>query len=231
MVKLVHLQKKGKPAIVDFNPQPKQKERKPIRRYKTTYLNIGKGHEEYCLMKDMKERTAHITFAQLLGMCPKLKREWKRLASPKKVKEQVPTRGEMVSIEELPDICPFVTTWCKGFNIGEEYIDGGAQISVMTHACMEKLELKVDGSSDFKLRLANHAKVKCLGRCMNVLVTVYGVTCNVNCHIMPAGLGAYPLILGRPWLRQVGAIQNWKEGIIIVHNKRGKARQFDMQSK
>ena len=35
----------------------------------------------------------------------------------------------------------------------------------------------------------------------------------------------YPHILGRPWLRHVGAIQNWKEG------KKGKARQFDMQSR
>ena len=29
----------------------------------------------------------------------------------------------------------------------------------------------------------------------------------------------------------MGAIKNWKEGIIIVHNKRGKAKQFDMQSR
>ena len=88
----------------------------------------------------MKERTAHITFAQLLGMCPKLKREWKRLASSKKVKEQEPTRGEMDLrlVEELHDICPVVTAWCKGFNIGEAYIDGGAQISVITQAYMEK---------------------------------------------------------------------------------------------
>ena len=88
----------------------------------------------------------------------------------------------------------------------------------MTQAYMEKLGLKVDGSSDFKLRLANHAKVKCLGRCMNVEMTIYKVYCNINCHIMPTRLGAYPLILGRPWLRQVGAIQNWRKGIITVHN-------------
>ena len=82
--------KKGKPATVDLSPQPKKKERKPRRRYKTADLNIGEGQEEYNLLEDMKERTACITFAQLLGMYPKLKREWKRLASPKKVKEQEP---------------------------------------------------------------------------------------------------------------------------------------------
>ena len=54
------------------------------------------------------------------------------MASPKKVKEHEPTRGEMDlrSIEELPDICPAVIAWCKGFNIGEAYIDEGTQISV-----------------------------------------------------------------------------------------------------
>ena len=67
--------KKEKPATVDFSLQPKNKERKPRRRYKTTYLNIGQGQEEHILMEDMKGRTAHITFAQLLGMCPKRKRE------------------------------------------------------------------------------------------------------------------------------------------------------------
>ena len=79
-------------------------------------------------MEDMKERTAHITFTQLLGMYPKLKRERKRLASPKKEKEQEPTRGEMDlrSMEELLDICPVVTAKCKGFNIREAYIDGEA---------------------------------------------------------------------------------------------------------
>ena len=76
-----------------------------------TDLNIGERQEEYNLLEDMKERTACITFAQLLGMCLKLKREWKRLASPKKVKEQEPTRGEMDLrlVEELLDICPAVT--------------------------------------------------------------------------------------------------------------------------
>ena len=33
---------KGKPTTVDFSPQPKKKERKPMR-YKTADLNIGQG--------------------------------------------------------------------------------------------------------------------------------------------------------------------------------------------
>lgn len=128
----------------------------------------------------------------------------------------------------------------------------------MTQACTERLRLEVNGWLDFRIRLANHAKVKYLRRCMDVELTIYGVSCkqflpkefkshvisawgslhmdlgesvDINCHIMPAGLGAYPLGLGRPWLRQVGAIQNWRKGVTIVHIKRGKAMQLNMQSR
>ena len=37
---------------------------------------------------------------------------------------------------------------------------------------------------------------------------VIGVKAQVSLHVMPAGLGAFPIILGRPWLRAVGAIQD-----------------------
>ena len=36
------------------------------------------------------------------------------------------------SIEELHDVCLAITAWCKEFNNREAYIDGGAQINVMT---------------------------------------------------------------------------------------------------
>ena len=51
---------------------------------------------------------------------------------------------DLRSVEELPYIYLAVIAQYKGFNIGEAYIDGGAQISVMTDACMEKLGLKMD---------------------------------------------------------------------------------------
>ena len=79
-------------------------------------------------MDDLKGRAANITFAQLLGLCPKLKREWKRWASPRKANEPEPMQGEMelMSVEVLPDICPSVDAWCGGKSVGEAYVDGGA---------------------------------------------------------------------------------------------------------
>ena len=103
-------------------------------------------------------------------------------------------------------ICPVVEAWHKGKNIGQAYIDGGAQICVITHACVEQLGLTIAGHFGFKIRMANDQTVKCLGMVKNLEVEVFSVKALVNCHVMPADLGAFPIILGRPWLRAVGAI-------------------------
>ncbi|MCO5582576.1 hypothetical protein L7F22_036474 [Adiantum nelumboides] len=45
------------------------------------------------------------------------------------------------------------------------------------------------------------------------------------------GLGAFLIILGQPWLRAVGAIQDWGKGTICVYGKKGEKMVFDMTTK
>lgn len=74
---------------------------------------------------------------------------------------------------------------------------------------MEQLGLTIFGVSRFCIRLANHQKVKCLGLIKNLEVKAYDVKVVVpNFHVTLAGLGAHPIILGRPRLQVVGAIQD-----------------------
>ncbi|WP_219823825.1 hypothetical protein, partial [Enterobacter cloacae complex sp. CH23B] len=79
--------------------------------------------------------------------------------------EKEPERGsvKVLAMDELPDICPIVDVWHKRKNLGQGYVDGGAQICVITHSCVEKMGLTVTGVSGFQIRLANHQKVRCLG--------------------------------------------------------------------
>ena len=42
---------------------------------------------------------------------------------------------------------------------------------------------------------------------------------------------AFPIILGRPWLRAVGAIQDWKKGVISLCDRKGDVKWFDMESR
>ena len=64
--------------------------------------------------------------------------------------------------------------------------------------------------SGFCIRLANHQKVKCLGVVRDLEVEAYAVKTIVKFYVMPTRLGAYPIILGRPWLCAVSAIQDWR---------------------
>ena len=59
-------------------------------------------------------------------------------------------------MSELPDICPTIEAWYKGRNLGEAYIDGGAQVCVITQSCVEQHDLIITGVSGFKIRMANH---------------------------------------------------------------------------
>ena len=54
-------------------------------------------------------------------------------------------------MNDLPDICPTVEAWHKGKCLGEAYIDGGAQVCVITHSCVEQYGLVVSGTSGFKI--------------------------------------------------------------------------------
>ena len=95
---------------------------------------------------------------------------------------------------------------------------------------MERYGLKANCSSGFRIRLANHQKVKCLGMIENIEVEVFNVKASMSFHVMPSGLGAFPLLLGRPWLCVVGAIQDWIKGIFSLCNKHKIRQKYDMDS-
>ncbi|MCO5614979.1 hypothetical protein L7F22_069265 [Adiantum nelumboides] len=116
--------KRGKQAKTGTGKE--KKKRKPRRHYNTSNFPLGEGQPNYILRADLVGRKADVTFGQLMEMCPRLKRQWKRMVNPMK---NEPTKGSIrvLSLNELPDICPTIDAWHKRKCIGEAYIDGGAQ--------------------------------------------------------------------------------------------------------
>ena len=167
-------------------------------------------------------------FGQLVEMVPKLKRQWKKLVYPL---EREPKIGSVrvLAINELPNICPMVDVWHKRRNLGEGYVDGGAQICVITQACVKKMGLEIAGVSGFRIRLANHQKVKCLGIVKSLEVEAYAMKAVVDFYVMLAGLGAYPIILGRPGLQSI--IANWRCRTISLCGRIGGRKLFDVDSR
>ncbi|MCO5581668.1 hypothetical protein L7F22_035557 [Adiantum nelumboides] len=181
--------KRGKQAETGTGKEKKKK--KPRRHYNTSDIPLGEGQPNYNLWADLVGRKADVTFGQLMEMCPRLKRQWKRMVNPMK-NEPTKRSVRVLSLNELPHICPTIDAWHKQKCIGEAYIDGGAQ------------DLEVE---------------------------VFDVKALVNCHVMPVGIGAFPLILGRPWLQATKAVQDWGHGTITLYNRSGDKKKFDMATK
>ena len=131
-----------------------KKKRGPRRKFHVSDFPLGVGQESYNLKEDLARRKADITCGQLIELIPKMKRQWKQLVNPM---EKDPKRGSVriMLMEELPDICPLAEAWYKawykGKHIGQDYVDGGAQVCVITQSCMESLGLPITGNSGFKV--------------------------------------------------------------------------------
>ncbi|MCO5563836.1 hypothetical protein L7F22_017485 [Adiantum nelumboides] len=220
--------KRGKQAETGTGKE--KKKRKPRRHYNTSDFPLGEGQPKYNLRAYLVGRKADVTFGQLMEMCPRLKRQWKRMVNPMK-NEPTKESVRVLSLNELPNICPTIDAWHKRKCIGEAYIDGGAQVCVITQACVTKLGLHMTKNSGFCIKLANQSRVRCLGIIKDLEVEVFDVKALVNCHVMPAGIGAFPLILGRPWLQATKAVQDWGHGTITLYNRSGDKKNFDMATK
>jgi hypothetical protein len=93
--------------------------------------------------------------------------------------------------------------------------DLGASISVMPRKIYDMLGLPPLEKCYFYVPLADVAKKKPLGRINDVLIMINNNPVPVNFLVMDVECKAScPIILGRPFLRTVGAIIDMKEGTI-----------------
>ena len=93
-----------------------------------------------------------------------------------------------------------VDTWIHGRSVNKAYMDGGAQVCIMTEETMEQLGLQLIGKSLFSVKMENTSKFKCLGVICDLEINVLGQRAVMEIHVMPLNLGSYLVILGRPWL-------------------------------
>ncbi|MCO5604219.1 hypothetical protein L7F22_058382 [Adiantum nelumboides] len=134
--------KKGK--VHEGEDAKVKRKRRARRKFHVTDFPLGEGQESYSLREDLISRKADVTFGQLVEMVPKLKWQWKKLVNPIE-REQDRGSVRVLAVDELPDICPIVDVWHKRKNLGQGYVDGGAQICVITQTCVEKMGFAVAG--------------------------------------------------------------------------------------
>ena len=111
---------------------------------------------------------------------------------------------------------PIVNAWVKGQRVTNVYVDGGAQMCVMTKNLMHKLRLEVDTPSQSKVKLANSSSIKCVGIIHDLKIKVFDVEVAIDMYVIPARGEGYLVILGRPWLNAMNARQDWEKGTLVL---------------
>ena len=108
-------------------------------------------------------------------------------AKPKK------TDALMLRVGHPADINPIIDIIMGKSSKMQAYVDGGAQVCVMTEATCKEIGAEVTAAkAAIHMRMANHKRVKCLGIAQDVRVRVLGIDCMVDFYVMRAKENAYP---------------------------------------
>ena len=113
--------------------------------------------------EDVSSQGPKLTWPQLLHLSPKMRRQWSKMVSRRTSK----VMGAVGAVKE-EDVMPILEAYIKVQRIRKVYVDGGAQVCVMSEKMMHCLGLEVQGKFEFKLNMANNILVKCVGICRGV---------------------------------------------------------------
>ncbi len=76
--------------------------------------------------------------------------------------------------------------------------------------------LRIDRPASVTLKMVNKRIVRPEGVISNVAITIMKVSTIVDFHVVLEEDGAYPMILGRPWLTKSNARNYWSEGYMTI---------------
>ena len=179
------------------------------------------------MIEDVSSQGPKLTWPQLLHLSPKMRQQWSKMVSTRTSKLM-----GAVEARKDEDVLPVLEAYIKGQRIHKVYVDGGAQVCVMTEKMMHHLGMEVQGKSEFKAKMTNNVSVKCVGVCRGVKITVCGIKVAVDMYVIPAKGEGYPIILGRPWLIAMNARQDWEKGTLVLKppgKKSGEAILYNMR--
>ena len=131
------------------------------------------------------------------------------------------------NLEEGPVVVdissPTIMVIIKGKEITRTIIDGGSGVNVINQRTCDTLGIRDSEPCPFLLRMADTSSVRPTGLIRNLDITIGGHVFRISIVVLQLNVqGAYPLLLGRPWLRTAHIKQNWQKNIIIF--RRGKTK-------
>ncbi|MCO5593768.1 hypothetical protein L7F22_047785 [Adiantum nelumboides] len=180
--------------------EKKRKKKSNMTRRKIGIINFLVPHN---LIEEVQRQEHKLTWPQLLHLSPRMRRQWSKIVSTRRSKSVNTLKAQVLENDVL-----VLDTQIKGQRVSSDYVDGGAQVCVISEKMMHKLRLEVSGPSGFK---GNDVSVKYVG-----VVTVCGIQFGVDMYVLPARGEGYPIILGRPWLIAMNARQDWESRTLLL---------------
>ena len=184
---------------------PKGKRSKPI--------GIMQGVTPYDLLEDLGKVKANITIKQLLGIAPSCR----SLLQSTLVRKRLRPIVNEVTISPDPG-APTVDVVKDGIVLQGVQLDGGSSINLMNLDTMKGLQLTGLQDTKLMLRMADQSRVKPLGILSDVKTTIAGNPYWIDYIVFQPNSphASYPILLGRPWLKESQAKQDWGKGLLTL---------------
>lgn len=175
-------------------------------------INIGKM---------LRETTITLSFKDILDECLNFRREvLGKYRAKKKLVEEVPLLVKHVGESSLNYL--EINCFLAKLVLSDCIIDNRSVVNGLNYDIFTKLGLVIMGPSTTNLSLVDNRTIYVEGVVEDVHVIVVGMTTLVTFHVLTLSDGAskYPLLLGRPWIKQMDcAIDLPHQRLIFVHGR------------
>ena len=133
------------------------------------------------------------------------------------------------NLEEGPVVVdissPTIMVIIKGKEITRTIIDGGSGVNVINQRTCDTLGIRDSEPCPFLLRMTDTSLVRPTRLIGNLEITMGGYSFQISAVVLLViAPDAYPLLLGRPWLRTTHIKKNWQKNIIGFRRGKTKVR-------
>ena len=120
---------------------------------------------------------------------------------------------------------PAIKVLIHGTEIQGCVVDGGSGVNVISKATCQTLGITTWENCPFWLRMADTRSVRPLGLLRKLPIIIGGHSFEISAVVLALeSPGAYPVLLGRPWLRAASVKQNWHHNNLSFRRGRSKVR-------
>ena len=122
-----------------------------------------------------------------------------------------PSEGPTVIDENNPAVAVII----KGKDVPNTIIHGGSGVNVINRRTCDELGIQEWEPCPFWLRIADTSSVQPTRLIRNLKITIGGHAFRISAVVLKLSApGAYPILLGRPWLKTALIKKNWQRNVI-----------------